>query len=520
MFSLSFGENALVFDLYHICFLAVAVVALILSLILGFRISRVRKSMQERFDAETHFLKGEVEVGALRLQNLEETYQREQGIWSGEKLKLEQSLAVDAQNTEKYKEALEKYRVHAENVSRKLAGLEAGHEEREKAFEAERASMKTLNEEIHQKFQSLADNALRQSQKQFLEIANEQMRQHKEVSKADLTSMIGPIKESFSQFSQKVENIEKVRNEDRASLRSEIEKLSQTMADTQNITGKLANALSAPKSGGRWGEETLRNVLEMAGLSEHADFTEQVHANVEDGANIRPDVMVRMPGGRHLVIDSKVSVDDFLQASEETDIQRQNLLLQTHARKMKDHVTALARKAYWAQLPDTVDFVAMFVPGENFYAAALSADRDLFDYAARNKVIIVTPSTLVALAKAVAFGWRQENAARNTKEVTELARELYSRIAIMGDKVVKMGRGLNGASAAYNELVGTLETKVLPQARKFDALGVSADGKEIPDLEEIEDHMREPRRGRDLLFNADEIPPLPEAIVSESEKLV
>lgn len=516
MFSFSFGETAVVFDLYHICFLAVAVVAVFLSLILGFRVSRVRKSMREQFDAETHQLKGEVEVGALRHQNLDETYQREADIWAGERAGLEHQLKVQNEKVEHYQTHLEKYRSQAEALSRKLAGLEAGQQEREKAFEAERTSMKALNEEIHQKFQHLADSALRQSQKQFLELADQQMRQHKETSKADLSSMIGPIKESFSQFSQKVENIEKVRHEDRASLRSEIEKLSQTMADTQNITGKLANALSAPKSGGRWGEETLRNVLEMAGLSEHADYIEQLHANVEDGANIRPDVMVRMPGGRHLVIDSKVSVDDFLQASEETDVQRQNLLLQTHARKMKDHVTTLARKAYWANLPDTVDFVAMFVPGENFYAAALSADRDLFDYAARNKVIIVTPSTLVALAKAVAFGWRQENAARNTKEVTDLARELYSRIAVMGDKVMRMGRSLNGASAAYNELVGTLETKVLPQARKFDALGMSAEGKELPDLEEIEDNMREPRKGRDLLFNVDEISKIPELNTSET----
>lgn len=516
MFSLSFGEIALVFDLYHVCFLAVAVVAVILSLIFGFRLSRVRKSMQEHFQAETHILKGEVEVGALRLQNLEETYRREIDVWSNEKQGLEQNLASQSARTEQYQTQLEKYRSYAEGLSQKLAGFEAAQDEREKAFEAERASMKALNEEIHQKFQHLADNALRQSQKQFLEIANEQMRQHKEVSRADLSNMIGPIKESFSQFSQKVESLEQVRSEDRASLKTEIEKLAQAMTDTQNVTGKLANALSAPKSGGRWGEETLRNVLEMAGLSEHADFSEQVHASVEDGANIRPDVVVRMPGGRHLVIDSKVSVDDFLQASEEVDTHRQNLLLQTHARKMKDHVTTLARKAYWAQLPDTVDFVAMFVPGENFYAAALSADRDLFDYAARNKVIIVTPSTLVALAKAVAFGWRQENAARNTKEVTDLARELYSRIAVMGDKVVKMGRNLNGASAAYNELVGTLETKVLPQARKFDALGVSADGKEIPDLEEIEDQMREPRKGRDMVFNLDELPDMPELIPPEN----
>jgi DNA recombination protein RmuC len=198
------------------------------------------------------------------------------------------------------------------------------------------------------------------------------------------------------------------------------------------------------------------------------------------------------------VIDSKVSIDDFLKANDETDPARQSDLLKSHARLMRQHVTTLGQKAYWANLPDTVDFVAMFVPGENFYAAALSADKDLFDYATRNKVIIVTPSTLVALAKAVAYGWRQETAAQNAAEVTDLARELYSRIATMGDKVVRVGKNLSGASSAYNELVGSLETSVLPQARKFEQLGVGGDGKDMPDLLEIDDMVRDPKPGRDL----------------------
>ena len=245
-------------------------------------------------------------------------------------------------------------------------------------------------------------------------------------------------------------------------------------------------ALSSPKGGGRWGEESLRNVMEMAGLSSHADFVEQ-HGSAGDG--LRPDVIIRMPGGREIVVDSKVSIDDFLQAADETDEGRRNTFLAAHARKMKDHVKRLASKEYWKDFESRVDFVAMYVPGENFYAAALQVERDLFDYAARNRVLIVTPSTLIALAKAVAYGWRQEEAAKNALEAADLGRELYKRLATMTEHVESMGKSLRSTVKSYDKMTASLESRVLTQARRFEDLQISeSGGKEIPRIELIDGH--------------------------------
>ena len=425
-------------------------------------------------------------------------------LWDIEKADIKASWQTD-------KDLLAELRKRAVDAETKLSALVAETEMREKAFEEERASLKALTEDVQQRFQSLADGALRKSQSQFLELADQHLKKHKEGAEGQIKTLIKPIEESFGQFRQKVDAIQKVSAEDRATLQTQFKSLMENMSATQATTAKLANALSAPKSGGRWGEETLRNVLEMAGLSAHVDFTEQTHSATETGA-IRPDVTISMPGGRQLVIDAKVSVDDFLRASEESDPERQAQFLAAHARKVREHVKTLGQKAYWSKLSDAVDFVAMFIPGENFYAAALEHDRDLFDFAAKNKVIIVTPSTLIALAKAVAYGWRQEEAAENAREVTDMARELYGRIATLGEKVVKLGRNIGQSATSYNELVGSLESKVLPQARKFEAMGMDADGKAIPDLEEVDIVPRDPKRGKDLLFDGDqpEQPKLPE----------
>ncbi len=305
--------------------------------------------------------------------------------------------------------------------------------------------------------------------------------------------------------------------EDRAGMQAQFTSLMENMQKTQVTTENLTNALRAPKGGGRWGEETLRNVLEMAGLSSYCDFTEQSHSETETGA-IRPDAIIQMPGGRQLVIDSKVTVDDFLRASEADDPDRRSAFLESHARKVRAHVGALGKKSYWAQLSDAVDFVAMFIPGENFYAAALEHDRGLFGYAAKQKVIIVTPSTLIAIAKAVAYGWCQEEAAQNAREVTDLARELHSRLSIMGDRVMKVGKTLQSSVSAYNDMVGTLEGKVMPQARKFEAMGMDADGKSIPDLSPVEVQTRQLRQDRDLLFGIDEAPPAIESPAGKGRK--
>jgi DNA recombination protein RmuC len=233
-------------------------------------------------------------------------------------------------------------------------------------------------------------------------------------------------------------------------------------------------------------------VLEMAGLSPYADFTEQNSSETEKG-RIRPDVIIRMPGGRELVIDSKVSLDDYLAASNEPDPAKKSEFLAAHAAKVRAHVTSLARKDYWKGFSDRVDFVAMFMPGENFYAAVLEYDRDIFDFASKNSVIIVTPSTLIALAKAVAYGWRQEQAARNAEQAVELGRELYQRLSVMTEHMGKVGSNLDKAVDSYNSMVGSYDRKVIPQLRRFEDLQIPTENKTIESPPELSVKARTPQ---------------------------
>ncbi len=503
MISFGSGAGALVFDGYHIGLLLLALAALLAFFWMRRRSTEALRAQAIDHDAELVALRarleGEVSALGIRLETTEANAERDKIAWGEDRNALAASV------------------LRTEAAEKRLSAMEAQAEERGRAFETERASLKQLTEDMQAKFQNLADSALRKSQTQFIELADQQLKKHKEGAAGELKSLIQPIQETFGKFDKKVEAIQKVTAEDRAGMQAQFTSLMENMQKTQVTTENLTNALRAPKGGGRWGEETLRNVLEMAGLSSYCDFTEQSHSETETGA-IRPDAIIQMPGGRQLVIDSKVTVDDFLRASEADDPDRRSAFLESHARKVRAHVGALGKKSYWAQLSDAVDFVAMFIPGENFYAAALEHDRGLFDYAAKQKVIIVTPSTLIALAKAVAYGWRQEEAAQNAREVTDLARELHSRLSIMGDRVMKVGKTLQSSVSAYNDMVGTLEGKVMPQARKFEAMGMDADGKSIPDLSPVEVQTRQLRQDRDLLFGIDEAPPAIESPAGKGRK--
>jgi DNA recombination protein RmuC len=323
-------------------------------------------------------------------------------------------------------------------------------------------------------------------------IADETLKKHKEGAEGELGKMLKPISETFGQFQKKVDEIQKISSEDRAKLEEQIRGVSESVRKTESAAGKLASALSTTRHGGRWGEETLRNVLEMSGLSPYADFTEQNSSETEKG-RIRPDVIVRMPGGRELVIDSKVSLDDYLAASNESDPAKRQAFLAAHAAKVRAHVTSLARKDYWKGFSDRVDFVAMFMPGENFYAAVLEHDREIFDFASRNSVIIVTPSTLIALAKAVAYGWRQEQAARNAEQAVELGRELYQRLSVMTDHMSKVGSNLDKAVDSYNSLVGSYERKVMPQVRRFEELQIPTEDRAVEAPGELGVRARTPQ---------------------------
>ena len=369
-------------------------------------------------------------------------------------------------------------RRRAETAERAQAADAAKMTERDASMARERENLAKMQKESEERFKALADAALLKSQQQFVQIADETLKKHKEGAEGELGKMLKPIHESFGQFQKKVDEIQKMSAEDRAKLEEQIRGVSESVRKTESAAGKLASALSTTRHGGRWGEETLRNVLEMSGLSPYADFTEQTSSDTDKG-KIRPDVIIRMPGGRELVIDSKVSLDDYLAASSENDPAKKAQFLASHAAKVRAHVTSLARKDYWKGFSDRVDFVAMFMPGENFYAAVLEHDREIFDFAARNSVIIVTPSTLIALAKAVAYGWRQEQAALNAQQAVELGRELYQRLAKMTEHMGKVGQGLDKAIGSYNDMVGSYDRKVVPQLRKFEELQIPTEDRSI-----------------------------------------
>jgi DNA recombination protein RmuC len=261
-------------------------------------------------------------------------------------------------------------------------------------------------------------------------------------------------------------------------------------ADASAQTRKLVNALqAAPKTRGRWGEHQLHNVMELSGMSPYVDFVAEQSFDGDDG-RLRPDVIIRLPGDRRIVVDAKTSMAAYLDAVEAADDDTRETHLALHAKQLRTHMRLLAAKAYWDALPCTPDFVAMFIPGENFYAAAIERDPQLFEDAIENKVLIVTPTTLIALAKAIAIGWRQENLAESARHIGELGRELYRRLATMGDHAGRLGAGLDAAVKHYNNFVGSLEGRVMVQARKFHELNLDGTQAPLVELKPVETQVR------------------------------
>ncbi len=393
-----------------------------------------------------------------------------------------QDLAARLTSAEEQRRTVQ---MRLEDSDRQLEAMRVRDEERKATYESERKQLLELRAEVETKFSEIAHAALSKSQKLFLETANESFAKQKETAQGDLKTLVSPLREAIGKFETRVETLEKVRAEDKSAIFEQVKSVGEMLARNQAVTSKLVTALSSPKGGGRWGEESLRNVMEMAGLSEYADFTEQ---DGSGGDGLRPDVIIRMPGGREIVVDSKVSIDDFLRAAEESDEARRNAFLTAHARKLKDHVKRLASKEYWKAFESRVDFVAMYVPGENFYAAALQVERGLFDFAARNKVLIVTPSTLIALAKAVSYGWRQEEAAKNALEAAQMGRELHKRLSTFTDHMEKVGTYLGRSVSAFNKMNGSYERMVMPQARKFETLQLNESGTTLSDVTLLQEY--------------------------------
>lgn len=343
--------------------------------------------------------------------------------------------------------------------------------EREAAVEAASSRLATA-------FSSLANQSLKSNSENFLRLAEQSLGAQHERAKREMgnreqavENLVKPIKDALHQSQMQIAALEKARSEAYGGIREQLESMKLSQQSLTQETQNLVNALRRPQVRGRWGEITLRRLVELAGMVEHCDFQEQVHTSGEDKA-IRPDMIVRMPDQRELVVDVKTPLDAYLEAIEAKDDIQRKLRLERHARNVRDHVRKLASKTYWQQFSKSPEFVILFIPGDQFLSAALNDDPELIEYALSEQIILATPTSFVALLKAVAYGWRQLALADNAEEIRKLAEDLYGRLTAFMGHMNKVGKQLASSVENYNRAVGSLERKVLPGARKFVELGI------------------------------------------------
>jgi DNA recombination protein RmuC len=381
--------------------------------------------------------------------------------------------------------------------SSRRAGLEATLAEERKSGAEKLALLDDARAKLSDAFKALSSEVLQSSSRSFLELARTSLEKYQEGAKGDLekrqqaiAELVAPVRESLQRFDARVGEIEKERAGSYSALREQVAGLAETQKALRSEASNLVKALRAPQVRGRWGEVQLRRVVELAGMVNYCDFTEQETVSGEAG-RLRPDVVVRLPGGKSVVVDAKAPLAAYLDAVEAPDEATRQRKLAEHAKQVKDHVLALSRKAYWDQFQPAPEFVVLFLPGESFYSAALEQDPSLIETGADRNVVIATPTTLIALLKAVAYGWKQQKVAENAREISALGRELHKRLSDVGGHLARVGRSLGGAVEAYNAAVGSLESRVLPSARKFKELEAAGVDESIETLQQIDRAPRE-----------------------------
>lgn len=404
---------------------------------------------------------------------------------------------------------LEEERAAREAAARDLAALRSDTQARAEAFEAQIVALKDAKEQLSAQFSEIGGKLLQQAQSHFLERADQRLAQAHEKSEAQLKQLLHPVNETIQRYDLKITQIEQQRTEAYGILRGEIESMRTGQEAVRAEAQRLVDSLRhAPKARGRWGEQQLRNVLETCGLSEHVDFRTEVSVEGEDG-RLRPDAILRVPGGRSLVIDAKVSLNAYQDAYGAEGEDERNRLLTAHANAMRAHVDTLGRKSYADQFDEAPDYVIMFVPGEHFLSAALEHDPRLWDHAFAKRVLLATPTNLIAIARTVAAVWRQEKMADEAKRIGALGKELYERLSGAATSLRKLGNRLTGAVGDYNAFVGSFESRVLVTGRKLRDLNIETGGKELEQLEPVDALVREPA-SPEALRSLDALPSIAE----------
>ena len=353
---------------------------------------------------------------------------------------------------------------------RNCAALEADA----RNFDARMADLQKSRDELVNQFREIGDKLLEKAHTDFLTKAGERFSEADKASENKLKALLQPVEATLKRYEEGLQRVEKERVDHYAGLREAVELVRAGQGQVRDETRNLVNALrSSPKARGRWGEQSLRNVLEQAGLSPYADFKSEVSVDGEDG-KLRPDVVVRLPGGRHLIIDAKCSLNAYLDACDEVDDDKREACFRAHLASIRNHAQQLGSKAYWAQFSDAADYVVMYIPGEHFLTAALERDDGLWDWAFERRVLLATPTNLVAIARTVASVWQQEKLTEAAAEIAALGKELHSRLATMAQHMERVGKNLSTANAAYNQMVGSFESQVFTQARRFEGLGAGS----------------------------------------------
>ena len=351
--------------------------------------------------------------------------------------------------------------------------------------------------QMSEHFKSLSLDILQNNSKTFVEFAKGELEKAQGSVASDLEKrqsaigeLVKPVRESLDKLDAKIQDLEKARTGAYASLMEQVRSLAETQNYLHAETGKLVQALRSPIVRGRWGEVQLRRVVELAGMVDHCDFIEQQTFTTDEG-RLRPDLIVSLPGGKTIVIDSKTPLNAYLEALEAPDEDSRMNRLRQHATQVRNHIEELSRKGYWAQFPTTPEFVVLFLPGEVFFSAALERDPSLIEFGADKRVIPATPTTLIALLRAVAYGWNQEKLAQNELAVRQLGAELYKRLSDMGGHFSSLSRSLNACVNAFNKVAGNIETRVFVTARKFSELGAGAMGVDIRPLDQVDQITRD-----------------------------
>ncbi len=369
--------------------------------------------------------------------------------------------------------------------------------QRSAAFEERARMMGDTKQALENAFKSLSADALKDNNAAFLNLAKASLGEFQQVAKGDLEkrqqaidALVGPVKESLEKVDQKIHALERVREQAYGEIRQQFTHMAEAQTQLRQETANLVKALRQPHVRGRWGEVQLRRVVEMAGMLNHCDFTEQETLFDDDGKMLRPDMVVRLPGGRTIVVDAKAPISAYLDAHEANDDEVRRAKIREHAQLVRTHLQALSKKSYWEQFDSTPECVVMFIPGEAFCSAALEADPELLDNAFGMNVIIASPASLMALLKAAAFGWRQESIAENARAISQLGQELHKRIGDVASRMERLGRALESAAGAYNEAIGSFESRLSVSARRFRDLGATSQDANIVELRAIEGGLR------------------------------